>query len=255
MTGLLAAESIKLFKRWLYWVMVFIYGSLLGLSGLVLLVLPTLGVEGLGELPRLTKSTAYLLGAQQAIGQTWFPAVLVATAVGGEVASGIWAAELTRESRRFRHLVAKLMVLTGAGWLAALLGVAGWALLTAIFVEGSGTLPGSEWWGIVWKAAVVDFTWVALGLGAVGLLRSVGPAIGAVLGLSLGDGVLALWEPWRVVSIGANQAALLGNLALEGGFGIPTGNPIPFTRALVVVIVWALVAIAAAVTFLQWRDP
>jgi hypothetical protein len=96
-------------------------------------------------------------------------------------------------------------------------------------------------------------TWVALGFAASAWLRSVGPAIGAVLAFGFGESLLALWEGWRQVSLSIHATALLGEL--DQGFGGFLGSTPEFSRALVVVFVWAFLSLFAAWAGLQYRDP
>ncbi|HUO46314.1 MAG TPA: hypothetical protein VM470_05730, partial [Acidimicrobiia bacterium] len=93
-----------------------------------------------------------------------------------------------------------------------------------------------------------------LGFAASAWLRSVGPAIGAVLAFSFGEGLLSLWASWRQVSLSIHTTALLEELEISGLGGVFGESP-TFTRALVVVLGWAVIAIVAAWAGLQYRDP
>ena len=121
MRGLLAAETLKVAKRRVYWIMLAILAVIMGLSAVVILVvLPDAVPEGMPGVPVSTKPEAYVLGASQVLGQTWFPAILAVVLLGGEMSTMVWASALTREPRRWRHLLAKVVVVTAASWLAAL---------------------------------------------------------------------------------------------------------------------------------------
>ncbi|MGH8928999.1 MAG: hypothetical protein ACRDWH_11650 [Acidimicrobiia bacterium] len=252
MTGLLKAELIKLVKRRTYYVLVIVLALLTGLLAAIFFILP----RALGEnadFPLIGKPDAYLFGAQQVLGQTWFPLILASMFLAGELATSAWGTALTRNARRWQHLVARLFVTTGASWVAMIAAIGGFALVALFLASGSGSLPGNEWWGIAWKALLVVFTWVALGMAASAWLRSVGPAIGAALAFSFGEGLLALWSGWRTISLSIHTSALLGSLDV-GGFGGLLGAAPSFSRALIVVLGWCLAAIVAAWAGLQLRD-
>ena len=254
MTGLIRAEGLKLFKRLPFWVMGLLLVFFVGVSALVLVVLPRVAPDAFGEIPFIPGDQAITLGLQTAIGQTWFPAILAAVMVGGEVGSAIWPSDLAREARRWMHVLAKLVVLTAAATLAIATSAVVWIVLVAISADTFSWPAMGEWLSLAWKAVVVEGTWVALGIGAVGLFRSIGPAIGAVLGLNLGDGFLSLWGPWANISPSANQTAMLGEMAdLGAGFG--TSADIPMARATLVVVAWAVAATIVAVAGLMLRDP
>jgi hypothetical protein len=256
MIGLIRAEVLKLAKRRLLWVMMLIFAALLGLVAVIFLVLPTVSPGALEGLPTIEKPLAYTFGASQALGQTWFPMVLAVVLLGGETGTSIWPSSLTRESRRWMHLIAKTLVTTVAAWLANLLAIAGWALLAAIFAEGSGSPSITEWLSIAGKAGLTEFTWVALAFGATGLLRSIGPALGVALGFSFGEGILALWRPWQQISLTAASDRLIGDFGeLAAGVGIGFASSMSFGQALAVVLGWALLGVGLAILGLQVRDP
>jgi hypothetical protein len=248
--GLVQAEILKVSKRRVFWVMLIILLVLTAFTALIFLVAPRFA----DDLPlRVEKPQAYLLGAQQVAGQTWFPLILAAMLLGGEVASTAWASALTRESRRARHLLARLGVTTVGSWAAMLVAVGAFSIAVAILADGSGSLDGGEWWGIVWKTGLIQLTWVAIGLAAAAWLRSVGPAIAAGLAFNFIDQLAALWEPYRRISYSINSSALLGPLGVTG-IGDILGETPPTGQALAVVLGWTVVAIAAAWAGLQFRD-
>ncbi len=256
MTGLLRAELVKLAKRRLYWVMLFIFAAVMGLVAVLLLVLPSVSPDALQGLPVIEKPDAYAFGAAQAIGQTWFPVVLAVVLLGGETGSSVWSFALTLESRRWRHLLAKTTVTTLAAWVANLAAIGGWSAVAAIAARGTGTLAGSEWLGVALKTGLIEFTWVGIGFGAVGLFRSIGPAIGFSLAFSFGEGILALWRPWQRISLSSASSRLFGDFGeFTAGIGIGFSQPMPFGRAVVVVAGWALVGVCLAIFGLQIRDP
>lgn len=251
MIGLFRAELIKLLKRRTFYVLVLVLAILTGLLAAIFFLLPR-AIEN-ADIPAITKPGAYLFGAQQVLGQTWFPIILSTMFLAGELATSAWATALTRNARRWQHLVARLLTTTGASWLAMVAAIAGFALVALFLAEGTGSLGTAEWWAIAWKALLVVFTWVALGMASSAWLRAVGPAIGATLAFSFAEGILALWEGWRTISLSVHTSALLGSLDI-GGFGGLLGEAPGFGRALTVVLGWCTVAIVAAFAGLHFRD-
>jgi hypothetical protein len=254
--GLLRADLLKLRKRWLFWVLMAVLAVLMGLSAVFLIVVPVVAPEAIPELPVFPLSDALLLGAQTAVGQTWFPLILAVVFLGGEVTTPIWATAITQEARRWMHLVSKLVVCTAASWLAMLLAIAGWSLLAVVFSEGEG-LDSSTWFGIVWKSGVTQITWTALGLGAISLMRNMGVSIGAVLAFSIFEGVGALWEPYRNVSLTTASTALFGDLGTDvsGGFGMGFAMEMPLGQSLAVILGWTVLGVGLAILGLTVRDP
>jgi small basic protein len=254
--GLLAADLLKLRKRWLLWVLLAVLVVLMAMTGFVLLVLPKVAPSAIPELPVFGRSDAYLLGAQQAISQTWFPLILAVVFLGSEVTTPIWATAVTQESRRWMHLLSKLFVLGLASWLAMLLAIAGWTVLATFVTTGPG-LAGSVWAGLLWKSLLTQFTWVALGLGAVSLVRNTGISIGIALAFSFFEGIGSIWKPYRQISLTTASTSLFGNLGadLSGGFGMAFSATVSFTHAVVVVIGWTVVGMALAVAGLHFKDP
>jgi len=253
MGGLIRAELVKLVKRRTYWVLLLVLAALVALLAFIFFVLPRLIVEAEQGLPDIQKPEAYLFGAQQVLGQTWFPLILAVMFLAGELATSTWATALTRNARRWQHLVSRLLVATGGAWVAMLIALGGFWVATYLFAQGTGFMSAGDIVGVVWKSLLVMFTWVALGFAASAWLRSVGPAIGAVLAFSFGEGLLALWAGWRSISLSIHTSALLGSLDI-GGFGDLLGANIPFGKALAVVLGWAIVAAMAAWAGLQLKD-
>ncbi|MGQ0847702.1 MAG: hypothetical protein ACT4OP_01020 [Actinomycetota bacterium] len=252
MIGVMRAEIIKMFKRRTYWVMFIVLLALTALLAGVFFVLPRVLPPGEGP-PSITKPGAYLFGAQQVIDQTWFPLILAAMALAGELATSAWATTLTRNSRRWQHLVARLATTTLAAWLATLVAVGGFTLATFLWADGTGSIRVSEWVSIGWKALLIELTWVALGLGFSAWLRSVGPAVGAAIAFTFAEGILVLWGGWRTVSLSLHSSALLGPISF-GGFGEVLGDTPAFSRALAIVLAWTIGATLVAWAGLQVRD-
>jgi hypothetical protein len=255
-TGLVRAELIKLLKRKLYWVMLAIFAVVMAMVAFLLLGLPSIAPEAMEGFGGIRKPAAYTFGAAQALSQTWFPLVLGVVLLGGETGSTIWAGVLTMESRRWRHLLVRWFVTAVASWIAMLAAIAGWAAVASALAEGFGSPSTGEWLAIVFKAGLIQLTWVAIAFGAVGLLRSIGPALGLVLALSFGEGLFALWRPWQNVSISLAQSRLIGEFGeLTSGVGLLTSGEMSFGHALAVVLGWTAVGVGAAVAGLQLRDP
>jgi hypothetical protein len=250
-TGLVKAELIKTFKRRTFWVLLVVLAVLTGLLAFVFFFVPRLVDQGF---PLISKPDAYTFGAQQVLGQPWFPLILAVMALAGELATSTWATALTRNARRGQHLAARLVTTTSAAWGAMLAAVFGFGVVAFFFASGSGFLSAGEVWDIIWKTAFVMFSWVSLGLAASAWFRSVGPAIGAVLAFSFGESILSLWEGWRQVSLSTHVSALLGDLSQLGDFGSILGDPPSFEKALVVVAAWGVGATLAAWAGLQLRD-
>jgi hypothetical protein len=249
--GLFRAELIKLLKRRTFYVLVLALAITTGLFAALFFALPR-AIEGTG-IPVIVKPDAYLFGARQVLGQAWFPLVLSTMFLAGELATSAWATALTRNARRWQHLLARLLTTTGAAWLAAVAAIAGLALLTSFLAEGSGSPTTAEWWAVAWKALVVVFAWVAFGMAASAWLRAVGPAIGATMAFYFAEQFLTLWGPWRKISLLGNSTALLGGFDL-GGLGDILGEVASFRTALTVVLVWCAAAIVAAFAGLHFRD-
>jgi hypothetical protein len=254
MIGLIRAEVIKITGRKLWWIMTAIAVVLLAGTAFVFTVLPEISPEEFGGMPAVRKPEAYLFGAGQAIGQTWFPLLFAAVLLAGETSTSVWASSLTRESRRWMHLLAKLVVTSVASALAIGVGIGGWSLVTFFFAEGSGGPGVSEWLDVAWKTLLTQTTWVGLGFGVVALFRNMGPAIGVALGFSFLDGILALWQPWTEVSLSIASSRLIADMsAFGGGFG-PAGS-MGFGQAMAVVLAWTGLGLVLALVGLEVRDP
>jgi len=256
MMGLLTAEWIKLSRRWVLRVLVLVLIALCGLTGFIFLILPDLVQEVAQELPVLDRRDALILGIQTVLGQTWFPLILAVVMLGSEVTTSAWGSSLTRESRRARHVAARLAVMLVATWVAALLVIGLWVAGATAFSEGESGFSTADWIGVVWKTGLAQVTWLALGMGAVAWIRSTGFAIGIVIVYSFGEGLLALWEPFQRISLSAAQNALFGEISadISGGIGIGITEAMTFTRAILVVLAWSVFGLALAYTGLRYRD-
>lgn len=252
---LFQAELVKLFRRKAYLLMVIILAALVGMTAFFIVVFPRIAPDLAEGLSPIGKPEGYVFGAQQVIGQTWFPLILAVMMLGTEMSGTFWATTLTREARRLRHVTARLVVLSGASWAAVAAAILGFAVVVALGGVGEGGLPAGEWLRIFGSALLIQIAWVALGLGLVGLFRSIGPAIGAALAFSFGEQLLGLWRPYGNVSLTANSTALLGAVDPEIFGGMLPGAGIPPERAAVVVAIWAVAAVALAWWALVQRDP
>lgn len=256
MIGLLRAEWIKLSKRWVFPVMFLVLMLLTGLSALILLIVPEVSPGAIEGLPDLDRSDATILGIQTVLGQTWFPLILAVVMLGSEVTSTAWASSLTRESRRLNHVVARLLAFSLASFVAALVAIGVWEAIAASYTEGASPFSGSDWFGVLAKAFLVQATWVALGLGAISLLRSTGVAIGVVIAYSFVEGLATLWQPFGNVALSSASNSLFGTVVADvsGGIGFGATNALTFTHALVVVFGWAILGGGLAWLGLYQRD-
>lgn len=250
MIGLVAAEITKIFKRRTFWVLTVVLCLLTAFLAGIFFLLPRVVDEGF---PAIGKPEAYTFGTSQVLGQTWFPLILATMALAGELATSAWATGLTRNSRRGQHLVARLFTATTSSWLAMAVAVGIFATATFFLAPGRGAPPGAEWLSLTWKSLLIQFTWVAMGLGFSAWLRSVGPAIGAALAFSFIEGLLVLWSGWRRVSLSLASSSILGEFDV-GGFGQILGELPPFRTALVTVLAWAVGATILAWAGLRLRD-
>jgi hypothetical protein len=252
--SLVHAEYLKLSRRRLYLVMVLILAALVALLAFFLLIFAQIAPEIAEDVPLLQKPDAYLVGAQQVAGQTWFPLILAVVMLGSEFGSTVWATALTRDPRRIHQITARFGVLSVASWVAVIVGIAGWAVVTAIAVPGEGGPAAGDWLGLLWKVGLIELAWTAIGLGAVAQLRSVGPAIGAALALYFIDPVLGLWGPYESVSLSAASTALF-EIDLGGGFSafIP-GSGLSLGHAVAIMLGWTAIGFLLTWWGLQRRD-
>lgn len=252
--SLVHAEYLKITRRKLYPTMLAILGFFTVISAFILLLFAKIAPNLAGDLPSVDKPLAYTFGAQQIAGQTWFPLILAVVMLGGELSTTVWATSLTRDSRRSAHILARLLVFGVASWLAFVVGTAIWAGIAFFAAEGSGGPTLGEWFGLIWKMGLISFAWTSLGLGTVAALRSMGPAIGAVLAFSFLETFLSLWDPYANVSLTAGTNALF-NVSLGGiaGAFLPGGD-LSVAHAVAIVVGWVLVGLGLTWWGLRRRD-
>jgi len=257
MSGLIRAEIIKLIHRKLYWVLSTVLLALVGLLVFVMLVLPKLVPQDVQGLTLPVASDAIKLGVQQILGQSWFPLILAVVALGTDVSRTIWASSLTRDARRWAHLIARLLVFWPAVLLTSLVLVLVWTVAASILVGGSVGMGVAGWLALVWKAALIELAWVAIGLFAIAVFRSTGIAIGVALAFSFIEGLLRFWSAYRPISLSGASASLLG------GFGAAESEPLTRllgtgmsqAQAVAVLVGWSAVMLAGAWAGLRYRDP
>lgn len=252
--SLLHAEYLKLSRRRLYPVMILILGVLTGLTAFFLLVFGQIAPDLAGDVPVLEKPEAYTIGAQQMAGQTWFALILAVVLLGGELSTTAWATSLTRDARKTAHIGSRLTIFVLAAWLAMVLATAGWALMVLFVSPGEGAPNLADWLGMIWRLGLIQLAWVALGMGGIAMLRSVGPAIGAVIAFSFVESILALWGPYENVSLTAASTGLfdIGLGGLMGSF-IPGGD-LGLVHAVTIILGWTVLGIVLTWWGLQRRD-
>lgn len=263
MTALIRAEWRKIFGRKLPWVLVAI-GAMFVLMNMTLIpllarVLPAGAVEeqGLdGFLAGLLGSGAYVFAVRTATLQAvTFLVILAALAVANEYPWGTMSLTLACEPRRSRVLAAKLAALAGAtvvfcGALSlfalVLAPVARQLVPPGITPAYDG--PAIAPTAIAFVAGLVPaMVWVCVAVALAVTTRNPAAAAGIGVGLSVFEGVLGLVPLTRAILISANGQALgmagvdLGDNPLAPGTGA-----IPVWRALVVLSVWAAVAIVTS---------
>lgn len=253
--SLVHAEYLKLGRRRLYPSMIAILAVLVGLSAFFLLIFGQVAPSLAEDVPVLEKPMAYMVGAQQIAGQTWFPLILAVVLLGGELSTTAWATALTRDSRRVAHVGSRVTVYVVASLLAMLLALIGWALLVFFVAPGEGSPDLADWLSVVWKMALIQLAWASIGMGAVAMLRSVGPAIGVALAFSFVESLLSLWGPYENVSLSAASTGLFSSGTPDGFFGafIPGGG-LSTWHAIAIVVGWSLLGLILTWWGLQRRD-
>lgn len=253
--SLLRAEYRKISRRKLYPGMVAVLLVFVGLGAFFLIVFQQIAPDIAEDLPTLGKPEVYLVGAQQAMTQTWFPLILAVVLMGGELATTVWATSLTRDSRKIRHVLTRLFTYTVASLVAFLVAFGLWIVLALIFSPGEGFMEWSELAGTLWKGAVIALAWCSLGTGMVSLLRSVGPAIGAGLAIYFAESFLALWDPWENVSLTAATTGLFDVDFGGGGFaGFVPGAGLPLWQQLAIIAGWTILGLGLTWWGLMRRD-
>ncbi|HZD22682.1 MAG TPA: hypothetical protein VE569_04680 [Acidimicrobiia bacterium] len=256
--SLVHAEYLKVTRRKLVPVMTLILALLMGFLGvLFFLILPALPESaGGGGAVVPQRPDAFIFGAQQVAGQAWWFAVIVATAVfGGELSTTVWATSLTRDSRRVLHIGSKFGVYTVASWLALIIATGVSAVVTLLFAEGSGGPDVGEWLGLLWKFGVISAAWTSIGLGAIGLTRSIPSAMAIALGLSFVDSVVAPFvDLYENISLTAASNGIFA-VTVGGGFSeLSPGANMSIAHAVLVMLGWIVFGLAGTSWGLQRRD-
>ena len=239
--SLLHAEYLKLGRRKLYPAMVAVLAVFTLLAAFFTLLFEQLFPEMADGLQSVAKPEAFEFGITQVASQAWFPMLLAAVAMGSELGGTVWATSLTRESSVVRHVAARLTAYIAASWLGFVICVGVWALFTHFFAEGSGGPEPTVWFNQFWKLGVVAAAWSALGLGAVAMLRSVGPAIGAVLAFYFLESLISLWDPYEAISATAASLSIFGVEIPEGFEDFVPGGSMTVAHASLVLLGWAAV--------------
>ncbi|HLV90718.1 MAG: hypothetical protein J5I28_06075 [Acidimicrobiales bacterium] len=223
--SLLRAETRKLARRKLYPAMVAVLAVFTLIAAFFTLLFEQIFPGAAEGLTTVYKPEAYEFGMTQIASQAWFPMLLAAVAMGSELSGTVWATALTREASVLRHVLARLVAYVVAAWVAFLIAVAVWSVFAYFFAEGTGGPALTVWLDHFWKLAVVAAAWTSLGLGAVAMLRSVGPAIGAVLGFYFFEQLISLWDAYEGFSATAASISIFG-LDIPPGFEdfIPGGG-------------------------------
>ena len=253
--SLLRAEYRKLSRRRVFPVMTLVLCMFVGLAAFFLIVFGEIAPGLAEDLPVLQKPDVYEVGAQQAATQTWFPVILAVVLLGGELSTTVWATSLTRDSRLGRQIMSRFLTYTVATVVAVVVAFAVWVAMALVFAPGEGFMSGEDLFGVVWKSALVSMAWTSIGVGAVSMLRSVGPAIGVGIAVAFAEGFLALWGPWENVSITAASTALFTVDFGAGGFGalIP-GAGLSFGHQLAIIAGWTVLGLGLTWWGLYRRD-
>jgi hypothetical protein len=252
--SLFRAEYRKISGRIIFPGMTLVLLIFVGLAAFFLIVFRDIAPEMGDEIPVLTKPGVYEVGAQQAATQTWFPLILSVVLLGGELSTTVWATSLTRDARVVRQIIARFLAYSAATVLAFLIAFGLWVAIAASFSPGEGFMSATDLVGVVWKSAAISLAWTALGIGAVAVLRSTGPAIGVGLAIFFAEGFLALWDPWENVSITAASTGLFTVDLGSGLSGFVPGLELPLWHTLAILAGWALFGLALTWWGLQRRD-
>lgn len=254
--SLIHAEYLKMTRRKLFPVMLLVLGFLMMLTAVLFFVVIPAIPEFAGDSPVPQRPDAYVFGAQQVAGQAWWFAVIIATTVlGGELGGTAWATALTRDSRKLNHIASRLLIFTAASWLAFLFGTAVWAVVTWLAADGSGAPETVEWLGLVWRFGLIAAAWTSIGLGAVAITRSIGPAMGIALGFSFLDSIIAPFlGPYEKVSLTAASNGIF-DVGGDGPFSVfIPGADLSLTHAVAITVGWTLLGFVLTWWGLQRRD-
>lgn len=253
--SLLRAEYRKISRRLIFPIMTLVLVVFVGLGAFFLIVFGEIAPEAAEGLPVLERPEVFAVGAQQSATQTWFPLILAVVLLGGELSTTVWATSLTRDARKVAHLLARFSTYSLATLVGYLVAFAFWVMLALLFAPGEGFMSAGELTGVVWKSALVAIAWTALGAGAVSVLRSVGPAIGAGLAIYFAESFLALWGPWENVSLTAASTALFQVDFGGGGFaGFVPGGGLPLWHTIVILVGWTVLGLGVTWWGLHRRD-
>lgn len=253
--SLLRAEYRKISRRKLFPVMTLLLVAFVGLGAFFLIIFGEIAPEASGQLPVIGKPEVYELGAQQAATQFWFPLILAVVLLGGELGTTVWATSLTRDAGKGRQIASRFGTYSLATLIASLVAFGFWIVLAAIFAPGEGFMEAGDLIGVVWKSGLIAIAWTSVGMAAVALLRSVGPAIGVGLAIYFAESFLALWGPWENVSLTAASTALFTVDFGGGGFaGLVPGMGLAAWHRLTIIAVWTLVGLGLTWWGLQRRD-
>lgn len=255
--SLLHAEYLKTTRRKLVPVMTIVLAFLMAFFGvLFFVILPNLPEAAGGDALLPQRPDAFIFGAQQVAGQAWWFAVILATAVfGGELSTTVWATSLARDSRKMLHIGSRFFVFSVASWLAFVVATAVWAVVTLIFADGSGGPEATEWFGLLWKFLVISAAWTSIGLGAIGLTRSIPSAMAIALGLSFVDSIVAPFvDFYENISLTAASAGIFA-VDVGGGFSqLVPGGGMTVGHAVVVMLGWIALGLGVMWWGLQRRD-
>lgn len=251
---MLRAEARKLGRRKLYPAMVAVLGVFTLLAAFFTLLFEQLFPDMAAGLQTVAKPEAFEFGITQIASQAWFPMLLAAVAMGSELSGTVWATSLTRESSVVRHVSARLTAYIAASWLGFVICVGLWAVFTHFFAEGSGGPEATVWLNHFWKLGMVAAAWTALGLGAVAMLRSVGPAIGAVLAFYFFESLVSLWDPYETVSATAASLAIFGLDIPEAFRDFVPGGTMTLLHAVLVLAGWTTAGFLLTWWGLRRRD-
>lgn len=271
MNGLVTGEWRKVTLRLLPYGMLALGVAYLALTLVLVPVLTSvLPSEAMGGqdmnafLENVRSPGGYPFAAQQAVGQAAvFIVVFVAIVVAGEYTWGTLTLTFSIEPRRYRVLLAKLLVLSGLAVMGVGVSFAlGLMMVSAVQpllpADATSTMSGS-WLGPTLRAFLAGLpsvvVWVCVATALAILTRNAGAAAGIGVALSIGEGFLQLVPFLRPALISSNTLALQATPGVDptGGFFGASGD-IPSWRAWMVLGIWAAVTVSLALWLLHRRD-
>ena len=221
MTGLLAAEYLKLRKRVFFWVLAGLVWGLYAFAAWLSFTLD-IGTQTGGSGARVNFPELIAL-------------VLAIQVLGSEFSGGRWAAGLTRDSRRGAHLLAKAVAgILALGFLVVTAVAVGQVMAAALGEEAAAVGSLVE---AVAKGLLVGSVWIMIGFAFTAVLRGVGPAYMVSFVFFFADGLVSIWDTYRPLSVSHNMTLFYQD---EGG--VP------------VLLLWSVAAAAVAWLFLRYRD-